>query len=442
VIICALFPIIALCILPEKGLAWTDSGPIADMETFLELENQLRDALGHLYDPSFWPTAALWAATGCDPEQGVECVQAAIIRAINSLQPAPDVPAHTRIRRLYDLLHMRYVQRLTSEETAQRLNITSRHLRREQQEAITVLVRRLTEEVRRGITPVGRPGSTPVTPVIDEEASQDQPPTWHAQLQQEMLSLQKSAPGSLADIGEALLGALEVGQTLAAKRGIVLSFGDIEPGLRATIHPSALRQALVASIGTLARNMSGGEITSEAKRTGERIAISITGQPVHGEKPSDAGLIGEIVAARGGSFEVQTGDGRVTFRLSLLSADEIVVLVVDDNADIVHFYRRYTADTRYRIVHMGQGLRVLETAESVTPHIIVLDIMLADMDGWQLLTQLHEHPATCRVPVIVCSVIKQDELALALGAVACLAKPVWRNDFVEALDRVAKSIGF
>jgi CheY-like chemotaxis protein len=111
------------------------------------------------------------------------------------------------------------------------------------------------------------------------------------------------------------------------------------------------------------------------------------------------------------------------------------VLVVDDNVDLVHFYRRYAAGTRYHIVHLSQGTGVLEAVESVTPDIIVLDVMLPDVDGWDLLVQLHEHPATRPIPVVVCSVVREEELALSLGASVYLPKPVRRREFIGALDQ-------
>ncbi len=67
---------------------------------------------------------------------------------------------------------------------------------------------------------------------------------------------------------------------------------------------------------------------------------------------------------------------------------------------------------------------------------IVLDIMLPDIDGWELLTNLHEYPGTRAIPVIICSVVKQEELAEALGAALYVAKPVMRKQFIEALDTV------
>jgi CheY-like chemotaxis protein len=76
--------------------------------------------------------------------------------------------------------------------------------------------------------------------------------------------------------------------------------------------------------------------------------------------------------------------------------------------------------------------------EDHRPAIIVLDVMLPDIDGWQLLTHLHEHPLTRSTPVIVCSVVKEEALALALGATIFLAKPVEPERFVEALDQVLR----
>jgi CheY-like chemotaxis protein len=62
--------------------------------------------------------------------------------------------------------------------------------------------------------------------------------------------------------------------------------------------------------------------------------------------------------------------------------------------------------------------------------------MLPDVDGWELLTNLHEHHDTRSIPVIICSVVKRQELAAALGASLYLPKPVRRREFIQALDQV------
>jgi DNA-binding response OmpR family regulator len=123
--------------------------------------------------------------------------------------------------------------------------------------------------------------------------------------------------------------------------------------------------------------------------------------------------------------------------VTLPLADEITVLVVDDNYDLVHFYRRYAAGTRYRIVHVPNGRDALVAVDAYAPGIIVLDVMLPDVDGWELLGQLHGNPASRGIPIIVCSVIREAELALELGAMQYLPKPVRRSELLAALDRAA-----
>ena len=65
----------------------------------------------------------------------------------------------------------------------------------------------------------------------------------------------------------------------------------------------------------------------------------------------------------------------------------------------------------------------------------MLDILLPDVDGWELLSQLHSSPSTRPIPVIICSIVRENELASCLGAVQYLPKPVHRQDFIRALDR-------
>jgi len=117
-------------------------------------------------------------------------------------------------------------------------------------------------------------------------------------------------------------------------------------------------------------------------------------------------------------------------------AARIKVLVVDDNPDLIHFYQRYVQGTRYQIVPLAEGTRALEVVETVKPDVIVLDVMLPNVDGWELLTSLREHPAARSLPIIICSVVREEELALALGAARYIPKPVRRQEFIQALDQV------
>jgi CheY-like chemotaxis protein len=401
------------------------------MDDLKELERCLGEALTHLYDPTYQPPDLIWQVTGCKPQQGVKGAQAALIQAIENLKPASDVPRTARIRRFYELLACRYVQELTQTETAFQLGITSRHVRREQQEAIGVLARVLWEQGR-GQTPAA--GESPPVAETEEAAT---PLAWRSQVKQELLSLQQSTPGTVADVGQTINGIVKVGQALTEKRGISLAMGTVQPNLTVVIHPSALRQVLITAIEKLAQQMSAGEITVEVEQEEKYVKITVTGCPVLADTPPHSDLIEEIMATQGGLFEIRLTDHQLVFEVRLLPTDkEVTVLVVDDNLDLVNFYRNYTTDTRYQIVHLPEGKHLFETVADLRPDIIVLDVMLPDVDGWELLTYLHEHPDTRAIPVIVCSVVKREELASALGAALYLPKPVRRQQFIQALDQV------
>jgi CheY-like chemotaxis protein len=63
------------------------------------------------------------------------------------------------------------------------------------------------------------------------------------------------------------------------------------------------------------------------------------------------------------------------------------------------------------------------------------------VDGWQVLRGLAGNPATAHIPVIICSVLKEPELAFSLGAKAYLKKPVDRLELIATLARVLSSAG-
>jgi CheY-like chemotaxis protein len=411
------------------------------MYTFAQFEQHLHEALAGLYDPAYRAPELFQAAM--DRAQGMirprpASLQAAIITAIEALQPGPSIPSTARSKRIYDLLLCRYVQDLTQEGAAERLGITPRHLRREQQEAIGVLAQYLWENSRTASEAVTAPQSAATH--VRADAAETTPDDWSQQVKQELASLQETAPNVGADVVKTIHGVISLGHALALRHDIGLETGVVQPDLYAAIHPSALRQVLITAIGQLVAHMVEGTIVVSAQRAGGSVAISVTGSPVQADVSLDNNLIGEILATQGGSLNVKAEAERFTFWVRLAVQEEITVLVVDDNLDLAHFYKRYTEGTRYRIVHILDSQRLSEMVRTERPSIIVLDIMLPEVDGWDLLTRLREDPTTRGIPVIVCSVVREAELALALGAALYLPKPVRRREFVEALDGVLSRV--
>lgn len=399
----------------------------------------MRDALLHLYDPNYQPPQQLWSIMNCNPKQSVETLQSAIVQAIKNLEPEPKIPSSARIRRLYNILAYRFIQGLTQDETAQMLNLSLRHVRREQKQAIGMLARRLWGQKYVGTPSTDKPAKKALQPPEVTKRAVE-PTTWRSQVQQELAALQKSAPGIVADVEEVISGVAKLAGTLISENNISLKVEPGSPNLTAAIHPSALDQILITAIEKLTQHMSSGQIILKAERDGETVVIVIAGHPVTAEKVPESDLIWEVVTTLEGSVEVRAAGNMITFELRLPSSDKVKVLVVDDNTELVHFYRRYTWGTRYQIVHLAEGRRAFETIEDSPPELIVLDVMLPDIDGWELLRQMRKHSATKSTPIIVCSVVRREELALALGATMYICKPVGYQQFVQALDQALTQV--
>jgi two-component system cell cycle response regulator DivK len=404
-----------------------------------QTEKSLHDLLVHLYDPTYRPDDACLALTGCQTQPSLNCMRAAVTQAIEALHPTPEVPANARQWRLYHLLRERFVQGLTQEVTAEFLGLTTRHLRREEQEAVLLLAQHLRDTVS------AAPSSAPVVPAAPSTPAAGDLPDWRAQVQQEVAALQKNAPLHVADVAAAMRSAAELSMTLAAQHNVQVIPHDggiqaagIRPPTLAAIHPSVLHQALVMAMGALLEHMAGGgTLTLGAGRAGGQIVVTLTGSPVPADAHPDIDPICAILTTQDCKIETQAAENGLALRLTLTPADQATVLVVDDNLDMVYLYRRYSTGTRFVIEHLADSQALFSRIETDQPDIVVLDVMLPDSDGWQLLSQLHASTNTRRIPVIICSVIKSEQLALALGACLYLPKPVSRNEFLAALERAA-----
>ena len=58
------------------------------------------------------------------------------------------------------------------------------------------------------------------------------------------------------------------------------------------------------------------------------------------------------------------------------------------------------------------------------------------VDGWEMLGRLRKHPQTAHIPIIILTILAQEELALSLGARGHLLKPITQEAFLAALNRV------
>lgn len=85
------------------------------------------------------------------------------------------------------------------------------------------------------------------------------------------------------------------------------------------------------------------------------------------------------------------------------------VLVIEDDGDIATLLSRHVARTGHYAVVASTACAALDSARATRPDLVLLDIGLPDMDGWTLLDRLRNDVGLTDVPVLVVSVIDQEE---------------------------------
>jgi CheY-like chemotaxis protein len=116
------------------------------------------------------------------------------------------------------------------------------------------------------------------------------------------------------------------------------------------------------------------------------------------------------------------------------TANPVTVLVVDDNPDVAQLFERFLSGQAYRILKAKTWQQALELAETAQPDIISLDVMMPSQDGWDIHQRLKAHPKLANIPVIICSVLPERALSLAMGATAFLPKPITRQNLLGVLQ--------
>lgn len=109
------------------------------------------------------------------------------------------------------------------------------------------------------------------------------------------------------------------------------------------------------------------------------------------------------------------------------------VLVVEDSPVVIDQYTRYFQELGIELAVHLRGSNVIEKALVVQPDIIILDLLLPDQYGWDVLTELKTDRRLKHIPIIIASVTDERTRGLAMGATEYLVKPLSRAKLQKAL---------
>jgi signal transduction histidine kinase/DNA-binding response OmpR family regulator len=111
-----------------------------------------------------------------------------------------------------------------------------------------------------------------------------------------------------------------------------------------------------------------------------------------------------------------------------------LVLIVDDEEAARELLTSYLAPA-YRTMTADSGADALEKAKQIRPHAIILDVLMAEGNGFETLVTLRKTPETADIPVIILSIVDQKKIGFALGATDYLVKPIPKHILLETLGK-------
>ncbi|MDI7276611.1 MAG: response regulator [Anaerolineae bacterium] len=397
-----------------------------------EFIQQVADAYEHLYDLVYLRTHPLLdlAVPTAQLQRKDKAWQLhrLLLQAIDELDPGAQAPPFSHEWRRHRLMVLRYMDGADPQSAADQLAISRRHLYRELDSAIEAIATVLWERYGE---PAGEPSAPP----------QETPPPAEPGLELLRLEAARIAQaGRYARLGDVTAGVLGLLQEVLRQREleVCLQLQEGLPGI--PVDKGLLRHMLLAMLGYLIeRTERAAIVISAVLREAEfRLKVAVvpaaTVRAPSAEDQERFSALEEMAALAGARVApLSDGESVVGFEVHVPAAPRRTILVVDDNEDVLALFHRYLACRHYHVVLSQTAEDALAQARRLQPFAITLDLMMPDQDGWDILQTLLNQPETRHIPLIVCSVLKQKELALSLGATAFLEKPVSEQALIAVL---------
>ncbi|MEP7284999.1 MAG: response regulator [Chloroflexota bacterium] len=386
-------------------------------------EDSLRDCLAHLYDYNFLqehPFVRLVVPHIQGNTSRIQVFQQVILDAIERLKPRDPANPNTKNSRLYDILHLRYRQQQQVQSVLKQLNLGERQFYRDHTKAVQALAHLLEEHLTEGASLSANVFSI------------------HAELDR----VQRQNTPVNNNVDDFLSKTLTAIKSLSERQQSELFVQHSAAELPGSLDQTLLRQVIIWIVTQLVSQSPSGShfvISFEigvdtAKFTFARDFVNVSVVAPHFINDHQETL-GTLLNALGGSISERVdNEQNVTIFLEI-PVKQHSVLIIDDNPDAITLFRQFLTGQPHQLFTAYEGTQAIELAHEIHPELIILDVLLPNQDGWEILQQLKNHPSTMDTPVFICSVLDAKDLAILLGADGFLHKPPEEYEFFDALKR-------
>jgi CheY-like chemotaxis protein len=392
-----------------------------DKSTFTGL---FKDLISRLYDPSALethPLAGAFPGHQARSASRAEEIRRLILEEIKQLRPDDKEPLDQSPEwRPYLILHQRYVEGLSPLAIAADLYIGDRQFRRDHSRALLALSNRIWDRYfQAGHSEAG--AETAFDPNGFEVHAEE------------------------LDLGEIVQGVASILARRLETESIKLILKPAKSRVMVFADRVLLRQILLSLLNYVLHIRCSQEIALRV-RPGSPPALHIEFKlddqwaEIREDEKDSIALVQQLCSRIPARLEERTpgrdAAGPAEIILHIGQPVARVALVIDDQAAAQKMYQRYLSRTDLDVVGVVDPTTAVDTARRIQPALIILDVMMPRIDGWEVLQALHLDPQTRHIPVVVCSAWGEPQLAHSLDAAAFLKKPVVQKDLLDALNRL------
>jgi CheY-like chemotaxis protein len=386
------------------------------LEQFSEL---VRDALNNLYDTVNLGQHALidiLTPNGQAVVQRSRQLRQILLNSIEQLRPETGTPAQSPDWRAYYILEKRYIDGMNTNQIIQELSISRAQFFRDQARVLDILIEQLWQNIHQSVS---QESASSIEPLYETE--------------QALVSELKLEILDIVTLIHELKPIIEV---ILANKHIAFIYDMKTTSIVLPLDRVIFRQMFLAAINTLVSVNQDGRINIEISTEDEHTEIILEYSKTQAElDPQQMAIARKLASHLDAEIQLEQKTTGKSIKLNWSNQmKRQSLLVVDDNTDIAKLFKRYIGVLGWQVKGVQSVAEALQFLETTIPTVIILDVMMPDADGWELLLKLKANSDTQAIPVIVCSAVHNQETAIALGANGYLAKPVTQENITTVLQ--------
>jgi len=398
----------------------TDQAPATGDTLFEAFIEQVKQVLEHLYDFAYLQQHTL--ARVYDNEGDLSAKTAGrqlryeLVTAIESLKPNAEAQFRALNARLYDILHLYYIENQSVQQVADELGLSERQayrdLKRGQENVASIL------------------WNNRLPSVEQTDANED----FSLEAEVARLKLQLRP----VDVGAIFLEAQLAVERLAMLHQVTVTATLPSQPMTLSTDPVLAHQILVSVLSSTIQEAKAGELLAAFEVGHDLLTLRLD---YHLKEKSDSKLAADVIITKLAqrlkwSIELHDASDASRHVVLRMASSRTMVMVIDDNDGWVELLNRFLQGFDCIVVSTRGDAESLHRAEVLNPSAIILDVMMPERDGWEILQRFRAMPATANVPIIVCSVFNDPQLAYSLGASAFISKPTDQKKILETLKQL------